>query len=434
MIRIELIYLAGTISTILSLSATVTNGVFAAAICRELPDMGGLQVASVTGCALSCIIQGFLVFSFRQRMKKSFRLKKRLERRMIVIIGILLSLTAVVVAMAISWSSTRLGDIRGPEQEMEVRRLFPLWCGLWGASILFQAICFGLFIYLSRKNRGKELEWEFSLTERQTTERLDEEKTGILRPSAEQCRSPQEHGTQRKPHSESSSVTNVRFSGLSKELAADSGESIKISTQTSNDSQAWVKSFSRRVPGLHDELVKLDTDSHQSKASSLRQSRDQSPDSLFERAILPESRSIRTPSPSLSIASSRRCVPPMQDNIHPLFRSDSPSVPPVASPGTTVTASPFAGHTISISALNQIRTQSPLSRPRSRSLLAHFEEEEEKNQDIDSNRMRRLSPLGQPPTYVLGSAAGSHTSLQDYGGRRGRTRNGRRGGSIPPSW
>ncbi|KAF5864934.1 hypothetical protein ETB97_005821 [Aspergillus alliaceus] len=60
-----------------------------------------------------------------------------------------------------------------------------------------------------------------------------------------------------------------------------------------------------------------------------------------------------------------------ESNIHPLFRSNSPTPPPTAMPGTTVIASPAAGQTISIKALYRMRSTHSLQSyiPRSRSPL-----------------------------------------------------------------
>lgn len=52
--------------------------------------------------------------------------------------------------------------------------------------------------------------------------------------------------------------------------------------------------------------------------------------------------------------------PPNEKNIHPLFRSDSPSPPPTPMPGTMVKASPVAGTTISAKTLSRVRSSNSL--------------------------------------------------------------------------
>ncbi|KAF7548134.1 hypothetical protein G7046_g8778 [Stylonectria norvegica] len=83
---------------------------------------------------------------------------------------------------------------------------------------------------------------------------------------------------------------------------------------------------------------------------------------------------MRTRSRSYSPASIKREQPYLTQqvsaselNIHPLFRSDSPTPPPVATPGTVVVASPNAGQVIthrqSLRSLNQMRGGSALMGP-----------------------------------------------------------------------
>ncbi|MCJ1483875.1 hypothetical protein MMC06_004043 [Schaereria dolodes] len=56
-----------------------------------------------------------------------------------------------------------------------------------------------------------------------------------------------------------------------------------------------------------------------------------------------------------------------EDHIHPLFRSNSPTPPPTAMPGTTVTAAPYAGLLINERTLSRMRSPSLPSSPLARS-------------------------------------------------------------------
>ncbi|KLU87435.1 hypothetical protein MAPG_06435 [Magnaporthiopsis poae ATCC 64411] len=154
-----------------------------------------------------------------------------------------------------------------------------------------------------------------------------------------------------------------------------------------------------------------------------------------------------------------------ESHIHPLFRSDSPTPPPLATPGTIVVASPNGGqmlasdsHSIrSLSISSRMRSgsmpqvSSPLSRqgsfedfasvksragggisPRDDRRLAELElreeEEEEEEEDdkkstrksasmsSDSDEERQLTPTIPPiPDWVM--TAGCRTSLQRYNSR-----------------
>ncbi|ETS80182.1 hypothetical protein PFICI_07711 [Pestalotiopsis fici W106-1] len=117
-------------------------------------------------------------------------------------------------------------------------------------------------------------------------------------------------------------------------------------------------------------------------------------------------------------------------HIHPLFRADSPTPPPAATPGTSIVAAPEGSRTLSVKKITRMRsgslptTSSPLSRQGS----------------IDSMRSKqsvspggRLSPIPiEPPEerqmtpplpdWILN--AGSRTSLTDYHLRKQRERDG----------
>ena len=121
-------------------------------------------------------------------------------------------------------------------------------------------------------------------------------------------------------------------------------------------------------------------------------------------------------------------------HIHPLFRSDSPTPPPLATPGTSVVASPIAGQVISprpsLRSLNRMRSgslptaPSPLSRKSSyedgfaakkksdeSSSLKEVNEEEQQSGDADEGKL--TPPI---PEWVL--SAGNRSSLNGYKHRK----------------
>ncbi|EYE93464.1 uncharacterized protein EURHEDRAFT_404236 [Aspergillus ruber CBS 135680] len=90
--------------------------------------------------------------------------------------------------------------------------------------------------------------------------------------------------------------------------------------------------------------------------------------SMDSLLILPSPPSPTEPSVNLeSIATTsmrphppKLILPSNEKNIHPLFRSDSPSPPPTPMPGTIVKASPVAGTTISARTLSRVRSSNSL--------------------------------------------------------------------------
>lgn len=125
-------------------------------------------------------------------------------------------------------------------------------------------------------------------------------------------------------------------------------------------------------------------------------------------------------------------------HIHPLFRSDSPIPPPIATPGTVVTAAPLAGQVIpDRKTLNRMRSgslpavPSPLSRQGScetfqqqrrengsvsPSATSDLPEEPEEEDETTSDTERKMTP--PIPEWVL--SAGSRLSLHDYNNRKSK--------------
>jgi hypothetical protein len=118
-------------------------------------------------------------------------------------------------------------------------------------------------------------------------------------------------------------------------------------------------------------------------------------------------------------------------HIHPLFRADSPTPPPAATPGTSIIAAPDAARAISIRSLSRVRSgslpgqTSPLSRQGS------YESFKTKSPSPTSDRLspfpadieeeRKMTP--PLPDWVLN--AGSRTSLTEYHSRKLRDREGK---------
>ncbi|KAG8665704.1 hypothetical protein FPOAC2_10786 [Fusarium poae] len=110
-----------------------------------------------------------------------------------------------------------------------------------------------------------------------------------------------------------------------------------------------------------------------------------------------------------------------ESNIHPLFRSDSPTPPPMATPGTVVVASPNAGQVIthrqSVRSLRSVSVSvhpSPLGREERESIA----EEDEETDSLSSAGRPMTPPI---PTWVMG--AGSRSSWSDYNNRKSKLDN-----------
>jgi hypothetical protein len=119
-----------------------------------------------------------------------------------------------------------------------------------------------------------------------------------------------------------------------------------------------------------------------------------------------------------------------ESHIHPLFRTDSPTPPPTATPGTIVTAAPGAGQVLlDRRAVHRIRSgslrdaHSPLGFSRSADDVSRRAEAEAEDEEEDEDRNRGRSPLPPEremtppiPDWVMG--AGPRNSLTEYGRRK----------------
>jgi hypothetical protein len=111
-----------------------------------------------------------------------------------------------------------------------------------------------------------------------------------------------------------------------------------------------------------------------------------------------------------------------ESHIHPLFRSDSPTPPPTATPGTVVTAAPGAGHAIiDRQSLHRMRSgslpnsPSPLVHSRSLDDIASTIKDGDENGRPPSPPEREMTP--PIPDWILG--AGPRNSFSGYSRRKG---------------
>lgn len=155
-------------------------------------------------------------------------------------------------------------------------------------------------------------------------------------------------------------------------------------------------------------------------------SRSPSPGFPLDLEPPPRRRRSRSHSPATTIMAKHRDAAPSptgsEAHIHPLFRTDSPTPPPSATPGTVVTAAPGAGYAI-IDRQSVHRMRSG-SLPNSPSPLGHSRSLDDMAATVkdDDESVRSLSPpereMTPPiPDWILG--AGPRNSLSGYSRRKG---------------
>ncbi|KAK9416192.1 hypothetical protein SUNI508_09772 [Seiridium unicorne] len=117
-------------------------------------------------------------------------------------------------------------------------------------------------------------------------------------------------------------------------------------------------------------------------------------------------------------------------HIHPLFRADSPTPAPAATPGTSIVAAPDAARTVSVKTLSRMRSgslpasSSPLSRQSSSDSIKGKSSSPTSDRltpiPVDPIEEREMTP--PLPEWILN--AGSRTSLTEYHSRKLRDRDG----------
>lgn len=116
---------------------------------------------------------------------------------------------------------------------------------------------------------------------------------------------------------------------------------------------------------------------------------------------------------------------PGELHIHPLFRTDSPTPPPQATPGTIVIAAPNAGKVISEKSLTRMRSGSLPTTPSPLSRQGSFDSFQKKPSSPNTEGLappeeieeRKMTP--PIPEWILNS--GSNTSLNEYTTRKLRS-------------
>jgi hypothetical protein len=122
--------------------------------------------------------------------------------------------------------------------------------------------------------------------------------------------------------------------------------------------------------------------------------------------------------------------PSMQDLIHPLFRPNSPHPPPVATAGTTVTASPLADQILTSQSLARLRSNSAPGPGQWRTMPNLGDKSESMSNEESVPDSPTLGSVGSPgpsivddadlppilPGFVL--SAGARSSLVGYGKRK----------------
>jgi hypothetical protein len=399
----------------------------------------GLQVISTLSLVLfsTWYVRSILINSLRWELRKLLAF---------VSVGISVSLIAsVITAASIGWTTVISHGHPTLGMKNTSHVIFLAWCIEWGASVLTQGLFYGYLIRWTVQRQVTRAHYRFSrdlgslgnspeMQEARRPQTAETNQSGVSRDQVPS--SPPRTPTSSDAFSSfRSSLSRTKL--ITRQLPFPRGSNnssldLPIRDRGSQDEAFDSWDTSSVGPQIREAV-------HQSSPNSIRAaplepipgSRPDSPANALDGPFLPESPhqssaslppstldgSFLAQSPHQSSASlssipsspinfsrptSRHRTPSVDDHIHPLFRTNSPTPPPTATPGTIVTAAPNAGQVISGRTLSRMRSG---SLPSTSSPLAN------KQQTNDSQEVPP-SPSPAIPGFVL--SAGTRTSLVGY--------------------
>lgn len=239
------------------------------------------------------------------------------------------------------------------------------------------------------------------------------------------------------------SLESIESGGSAERGVGESFDSWDTSSVDPQHRQTVLESSSPATPGRFLETIPASPTT--SRSPSPGTPLDLEPPRLRRRSRSFSPASTRTQAPQPPQRAFTQQSSASESHIHPLFRSDSPTPPPLASPGTVVIAAPQAGFLISdrqsIRSLSRMRSDSlpvassPLTRTGSFDTfgdanksfsMASDGSKSDDSRDAGEAPERNVTP--PIPDYILN--AGSSTSLHAYQTRKTQSREGPSGPGL----
>ncbi|RAK71589.1 uncharacterized protein BO72DRAFT_391613 [Aspergillus fijiensis CBS 313.89] len=432
--RTSLAHILGGFTLLSTFITTVLDGICYSVSKSLSSHIASVESAIVSLSAIDCAVIIVLLFLWVKDVRAEVRAQWRGHRAILyVLIAVYLSIATGITAGGIAWSAvqsmTGKTTLTHKHQTLMLAR-----CIIWAISILSQGILGGyLLTSLTKRDGGGR--WSSSLS--QELEILpDQASVGdkddvvkspsiILespRPSTDVKRSCDIVPELQPSASRTESQNSNRYSGRtlyqqdSKQSSFDLQRTHMAGTETT-----VTRSQTDDPADNPTDNPTVNPSSMEERSEPLKIRRSYSGAKRSFEGLIRQSSSTRS-SPATSsthLAAPGRPIPPKlkltdESFIHPLFRSDSASPPPTPMPGTTVIASPAAGQTISVQALNRVRSTRSLRShvPRSRSPLFEQVEQplaglERKSESLE--RSGRDSPM---PSFIM--AADVRSSITRY--------------------
>ncbi|KAF4232597.1 hypothetical protein CNMCM8980_009450 [Aspergillus fumigatiaffinis] len=423
----ELAYLLGGISIALNLVASVLHGV-----CLASSGASSIESITVTLSAASCLVLLTSILLWRKDI--CLRSRDRCAKWRTIVYGFILAYLAIssgVTAGAVVWSTSKL-EVREKETGTSPSQLglYISRSVVWTLAVLCQGLFAGfLLIDNSHNQYPSSLSQELVLQPDQSSLK---HKSAAKEPAL--TIESRRQSIDRKTSCDSSLFANQPATSIASSHRY-SGRTLYQPDSKHNSLDLQAPGLSIPSPDSNASRNRLETRQDERESCSIttedRQgmriihgSQSEIKRSLDSLMLQPSSGTSSPAAPTTKLEASRAPAPPKlhfpdESNIHPLFRSDSPSPPPTPLPGTNLHGLAMAGQTISVQTLNRMRSANSLRAhgPRSRSpRIERINQQGATTEDQKSNPSResrgRLAEKSAIPGFFM--AADVRKSIARY--------------------
>lgn len=350
-------YSTGTVSVISTCAVAILSGLCYATSKSSPSDSPALELTVVGLHVMSCIELVILALLLRKTVKSGLTDWTGLKTWMCCCIGVFLFTNTAAAAAAMGWRDPQA--MLGRSQAMVISQ-----CVIWAVSVFHQGLFCG-FLLVAVTKRGHCRGGQYSLRQDMDDRKCSSAKGRgrPMLPSLHYNRQLQSAPTSPRTMSEGLSpvqsfAANIGTQGLNRY----SGRTLFPLDSRRSSFDLYSRESSSMRMKLHVRQTSHDTCSTISENNTRRWQKSYSGVKSLDSVVLqPSSPGPSTPTvPSLTTSEAKPVLAKQktlhENHIHPLFRTGSASPPPTPAPGTMVTASPAAGHTISPKMLNRMRS------------------------------------------------------------------------------
>ncbi|KAI9374161.1 hypothetical protein BJX61DRAFT_541094 [Aspergillus egyptiacus] len=352
MLKVSQAYLLGGAPLLSTIVVTVLDGVCYGISRVSDRDSSSIEGVIVSLSSFSCAMVLALILACASGPTMDTSTRRKLLKASTCGTGIVYFLLAAgITAGGIAWSTIQSREVLASPHRQS---LFIARCAIWATSILSQGVLCG-YLLTTFTDKDTKRQWPASISHDPET-LLPSRPVTIQKGAASSiCESQRQFiDTNHENPQRASSPTSQRSDRYS-------GKTIMqpLLSADSFDSSPTLISYPESVATCNSPYEVAD-----SKNSRNKLQRPELTNSRIERSldnVLIRQFSISSSTRSdASKSATPRLTLPYENNIHPLFRADSPS-PPTPTPGTMVLGAPEAGQTISIETLRRMRSMRSVS-------------------------------------------------------------------------